>query len=272
MTKIALASDIHLEFAELDLRNTQAVDVLILAGDICVAKDFRGRDSDNKYARRYHAFFDQVSQEFPHVIYVLGNHEHYGNDMAYTLKNLRDRLADRANIQVIERQSVTVAGVTFLGTTLWTSLNNRDPHTMWQIPRMMNDFSRIKVDVRQDRIHNHPPRITPDIWCDEHDRCRGFLNQAVQDHAENVVVITHFTPSYQSCAEEYRGQTIMNAGYHTELHDFIYDNPQIKLWVHGHTHDDFDYVINQTRVVCNPRGYVGYENRARSWDLKYFEV
>jgi predicted phosphodiesterase len=29
------------------------------------------------------------------------------------------------------------------------------------------------------------------------------------------------------------------------------------LWIHGHTHDPFDYEINGTRVICNPRGYPG---------------
>ena len=28
-----------------------------------------------------------------------------------------------------------------------------------------------------------------------------------------------------------------------------------RLWIHGHTHDSFDYRLNETRVVCNPRGY-----------------
>jgi hypothetical protein len=37
------------------------------------------------------------------------------------------------------------------------------------------------------------------------------------------------------------------------------------LWVHGHTHSSFDYLLNGTRVVCNPRGYPlrrqgGFEN------------
>ena len=37
--KIALASDLHLEFADIILKNTDGADVLLLAGDICVAKD-----------------------------------------------------------------------------------------------------------------------------------------------------------------------------------------------------------------------------------------
>jgi len=50
------------------------------------------------------------------------------------------------------------------------------------------------------------------------------------------------------------------------------DHPQIKLWTHGHTHHEFDYMIGECRVVCNPRGYHGYEPQADSWTLKTFEV
>ena len=30
---------------------------------------------------------------------------------------------------------------------------------------------------------------------------------------------------------------------------------RVALWVHGHTHDSFDYEVAGTRVLCNPRGY-----------------
>jgi hypothetical protein len=53
---------------------------------------------------------------------------------------------------------------------------------------------------------------------------------------------------------------------------FILDHPEICLWTHGHTHEDFDYHIGSTRVVCNPRGYVGYEARADTWQPKLVEL
>ena len=64
----------------------------------------------------------------------------------------------------------------------------------------------------------------------------------------------------------------MNGGYSSDLSQFILDNPQIKLWTHGHTHETFDYVIGETRIVCNPRGYIGYENRADEFKLKTIEI
>jgi hypothetical protein len=51
----------------------------------------------------------------------------------------------------------------------------------------------------------------------------------------------------------------MNGGYSSNLDDFIIGHPQIKFWTHGHTHDPFDYMIGSTRILCNPRGYFGYE-------------
>ena len=58
----------------------------------------------------------------------------------------------------------------------------------------------------------------------------------------------------------------MNGGYASDLSDLILDNPQIKFWTHGHIHTQFDYMIGTTRILCNPRGYAGYERRAQEFD------
>jgi hypothetical protein len=64
----------------------------------------------------------------------------------------------------------------------------------------------------------------------------------------------------------------MNGAYSTNLDEFILDNRNIKLWTHGHTHHEFDYMIGTCRVVCNPRGYDGQEEQADHFQLKYLEV
>jgi hypothetical protein len=63
-----------------------------------------------------------------------------------------------------------------------------------------------------------------------------------------------------------------NYGFASYNEDVILDYPEIKVWVHGHMHDPFDYTLGETRVICNPRGYIGYEPKARDYRLKYFEV
>ena len=52
----------------------------------------------------------------------------------------------------------------------------------------------------------------------------------------------------------------MNGGYASELSDYILDHPQIKVWCHGHIHYAFDYMIGDTRIVCNPYGYHNSRN------------
>jgi 3',5'-cyclic AMP phosphodiesterase CpdA len=71
--KLAIVSDIHLEFGDIILKNDQSADVLILGGDICVAKHLTPEVKD---------FFQRVSFEFPETIYIMGNHEHYNGDYA----------------------------------------------------------------------------------------------------------------------------------------------------------------------------------------------
>jgi hypothetical protein len=71
---------------------------------------------------------------------------------------------------------------------------------------------------------------------------------------------------------KYAHDKIMNGAFASDLDDFIAYRPQIRLWTHGHTHEPFDYEIGATRIVCNPRGYVGHEHRADSFKLQYLEV
>jgi len=88
-------------------------------------------------------------------------------------------------------------------------------------------------------------------------------------HDEKFVVVGHHAPTTLSTHERYVGQDLMNGGYRSDLSEFIMDRPQIKLWTHGHTHDPFDYMVGETRVVCNPRGYAGHDPQADVFQLKF---
>jgi Icc-related predicted phosphoesterase len=101
----------------------------------------------------------------------------------------------------------------------------------------------------------------------------SYLKSVLPDLKDKkVVFVGHHTPSHQSIHDRYKKDQLMNGGYHSDLSEFILDHPQIKLWTHGHTHEPFDYMIGETRIVCNPRGYSGYDEHADSFELKYLEV
>jgi hypothetical protein len=79
-------------------------------------------------------------------------------------------------------------------------------------------------------------------------------------------------PSKLSTHPRYAADVQMNGGYSSDLSEFILDRPQIAVWVHGHTHHDFDYAIGSTRIVAHPRGYVGYERGSQAEDPYYPKV
>ena len=89
---------------------------------------------------------------------------------------------------------------------------------------------------------------------------------------QKFVVVGHHAPSKTSTHPRYKKEVMMNGGYSSSLDAFIMDHPQIKLWTHGHTHEDFDYMVGSTRIVCNPRGYIHYEDRADNFNLKTVEI
>ena len=283
--KIAVVSDIHLEFGDLDFDNTEGAEVLILSGDICVAKDLTQHDphrtlGEHYRSTRYQDFFERCSVRFPHVIYVLGNHEHYHGDYATTLEHMRSCLSRLQNLHIMEKESVTIGDTTFVAGTLWTDMNREDPQTLGHMKGYMNDFriiddSRDPVHFRdQDgNFHTRVGKWTPQASVVEHQAMMQFVKTTVEaDPTARYVVVGHHAPSKLSTKPRYQHDVLVNGAYSSSLDDFILDHPQIKLWTHGHTHDVFDYRIGSTRIVCNPRGYDGHEERAEQWQLITVDV
>ena len=279
MIKIAVCSDLHLEFGhDLILNNTEDADVLVLSGDICIAKDVGY--TDNKRSIRFMKFFEHCSEQFKNIIYIMGNHEHYHGDFTKSHSHLVAALAHLPNIHVLEKQHVTIGDVTFIGGTLWTDMNKEDPLTMHSIAGMMNDFRIIDngkhvVQFRDSdgNTHERVGKLTPEDVVIEHKQMLEYIHNTVDSKLDQkFVVVGHHAPSKLSTKPQYQNDVIMNGGYSSDLSEFILDHPQIKIFTHGHTHDTFDYMVGSTRIVCNPRGYAGYEDRADQFKLQYIEV
>jgi len=283
--KIAVCSDIHLEFGTISLENTEGANVLILGGDICVAKDLNKRDEYaimDRFGRSeaWHQFFQECCARFPHVIYIVGNHEHYHGDFRDTIKHLRDKLGYLVNLHILDKQMVQLGGVSFIGGTLWTNMNKEDPITLLHMTGMMNDFRCVMNSNRVVNFKDHEgkfatriAKFSPDDTVVDHKEMLDYIRIMIEGKFDQkFVVVGHHAPSKASTHPRYADEVIMNGGYSSDLSEFIMDHPQIKLWTHGHTHEDFDYVIGSTRIVCNPRGYDAYEDRADNFKLKFVEI
>jgi DNA repair exonuclease SbcCD nuclease subunit len=240
--------------------------VLILSGDIMVAQDLHDHaaadfnpyssgalaDLGRKMQRvaRFRDFLKRCSFQFPHVIYVAGNHEFYHGKFYAGIDYLREECAKYPNIYFLECDTKVIDDVTFIGATLWTDMNKGDAMTMHAIEGMMNDFRIIRNDQR-----NFAKMSAQDVVMRHRKTLQYFRSVLAEQHDKKFVVVGHHSPSFKSAHSQYADQYLMNGGYHSDLSEFILDHPQIKLWTHGHTHHPFDYMIGETRIVCNPRGY-----------------
>jgi hypothetical protein len=260
-----LVSDLHLEFSDIMIPNDADYDLLILSGDIMVAQDLHDHQDENVRtaamlemlgsrqlkAQRFRDFLKRCSFQFPHVIYVAGNHEFYHGKFFASIDHLREECAKYPNIYFLENDTKVINDIVFMGATLWTDCNKHDPFTLHALADMMNDFRIIRHDQSGYRA------LKPADIADRHRKTLQYFKTVMDGYPQEqkFVVVGHHTPSHMSCHPQYAHDYIMNGGYHSDLSDFILDHPQIKLWTHGHTHHPFDYVLGSTRVVCNPRGY-----------------
>jgi 3',5'-cyclic AMP phosphodiesterase CpdA len=287
--KIAVTSDVHLEFGPLTLTNDDGADVLILGGDVCVAADLRETDPYNimntRHSERLTELLDSASKNFKHVILIMGNHEHYHGDYARSADIIRKFTKPWANVYFLDKEVQDIEGVRFFGGTLWTDfdLGNGpgDEMAMRTIAGMMNDYRGVKNSSRQvsfkdadGKFHERTAAFCPEDGYEDHLQFMSKLQAVLDDTPAGmkVVVVGHHAPSKASTHPRYRHETLMNTAYSSDLTEFMLNNPNIKLWTHGHTHEDFDYMVGSTRVFCNPRGYDGYEERADRFKLKNVEI
>ena len=264
LPKICLWSDLHLEFQDTyPVWKNPGADILILSGDIIVAEHLYRNPTAGlepiiqngwyaKDAIRYRRFFDHVSNEFPIVLMVMGNHEGYGGRWERTESIIREEFARYDNMFLLEQDRMVINDVVYLGASLWTSLDKGDPVVVTSIKDMMNDYKQI-TQVTNGNYH----KLSPYTTMSKHNETVRWLKKELAADERTTVVIGHHTPSYKSIHPRYINQTIMNHAFSSDLSELMLDNPHIKLWTGGHVHHSHRYYIGDTLITINPHGYPG---------------
>lgn len=243
--KLNILSDLHLGFHAQDTPLNDA-DVVILAGDIAPPRQ---------------AALWALRLEKP-VVYVLGNHESYGSSIDAAAAELKGLCAG-THVHVLDNDEAVIDGVRFLGSTLWSDFmlfgsgTERAAATL-EAQRLMRDFSRIRADAATGAL------FTPDDAAKLFARNAAWLDRRLDvPHAGPTVVITHHAPSRRSIHPRFAG-SLLNACFVSDAEHLV-GAGRAQCWIHGHTHDSFDYLLNGTRVICNPRGYAqgGVNENAR---------
>lgn len=167
---------------------------------------------------------------------VKGNHDYYGGTFIGADADFGTRWENDFKIA---------------GATLWTNLH----------PLCWDDYKRYMMDYSQIRD------MTYDRYMSAHLIHRDFLFASEAD-----IWVIHHLPSWQSVHEDYR-YSAGNEYFATELSDMILDMEKPpKLIVHGHTHKRFDYMIGNTRVICNPRGYPNENEWYQNYQPVYIDL
>jgi predicted phosphodiesterase len=233
--KLNIVSDLHLSLGGLPIPDNDA-DVVVLAGDLA-----RPREA-----------LAWASRLGKPALYVPGNHEFYGGSLDGTVEELR-QACDGTNVRLLDNEAVVMDGVRFLGSTLWTDFllygaDGKRDAAVRECLGFNRDYTRIRI------AHDAGDLFSPDASAALFERNAAWLAARLAEPFDGpTVVITHHAPSPRSIHPRFAG-SLVNACFVSDAERLI-DGARVRLWIHGHTHDSFDYEVNGTRVVCNPRGY-----------------
>ena len=223
-------ADFHTDFGKAfiqDYLKPTNVDILIVAGDLGTWKTI---PQTLVYLAKHYADSD--------IIYVPGNHDFYGSAsveeaityISYACRNCNDK----HNVHFLNNTMEVIRDITFVGSTMWF----KEEPTWALSAKQFADFKAI-------------PRFVPWVF-EENKRAVDFLKWHINSDA---VVISHYLPTYQSVPERFKGDPATQF-FVCDMEKLILSRKP-KLWVHGHTHDSFNYMLDKTHIVCNPLGYVG---------------
>lgn len=238
--KLRYASDLHLEFhydpdivdSFIPNMDTDSETILALLGDIHVGKEVI-------------PYLDEMSKRFKSVIYILGNHEFYGNNF-YGLKNyLVEKTSNIPNIFILENETILIDDQKFVGCTLWSDMEGGREGSILNVGNGLNDYFRI--------MGRDGRKLKTSETIDTHKHSLEYLKNNVD---KDTIVLTHHAPIIGASDPQFKRSPI-RGGFESDLSALILET-QPKYWLYGHTHFNRteDYNVENTVLLSNQLGYI----------------
>ncbi|MFC5512021.1 metallophosphoesterase [Massilia jejuensis] len=264
--RIQLFSDLHLErYPAFQPVLAPDADVIVLAGDIgSYQSGSRLCGSDFGLER----FAPALGATRAQVLFIPGNHEFDGLDFDETYARLQATCA-RLGIVWLERETVVIDHVRFIGSTLWADFDALAAgHDLTKQLQLRDKAMRAANYYlgKNTTVRGGEP-VLADGWRRMSLDSQQWLHAALSVPFDGVTVaVTHFAPSLQSADPRY-GVTPGTAGFCNALEALL---PLAHVWMHGHLHCLNDYTAAgvhdgrawSCRVVANPLGYLGKGEQA----------
>ena len=243
--KLHVVSDLHLDsfkhkenvklFSQLKKKD---IDALVIAGDF--------GDGGAPY------FLRDMCKQYENVIFCLGNHDHYGKGFELIRKQCGELVSENSNLHFLDYSNkVEIKGHTFKGGTFWYPY--QDTFDFNYLINYWPDSKCIPGNY-QDWLKAETPN------------CDNLLASIQKDD----IVLTHMLPSQLSIHPDFKdAETNM---FFIKNAENVIKTVKPKVWIHGHTHYHFDYKIGDTRIYCNPRGYLGENRNPNFLKTAYLEI
>lgn len=254
MTKIHIISDLHLESNKRYDHVQPECDLVLFAGDLHPAGEW---PTGIKWLKET---FTKP------VVYIAGNHEYYC--FPFTMSEVDDSIKiyiDREKpnkIHFLQNDVFYFNDLRIIGSTMWTNfdLNNNQEESMAYAKNNMNDYFNCAYDKRA-------VFMTPEDTKKEHDMSIEFLIEELsKSFAGKTIVMTHHCPHPNSIHPKYTNDNL-NPAFTSDLSNII-EKMEPHYWIHGHTHSSFDYIVFNTRVICNPIGHGANQDRKENPEFK----
>jgi predicted phosphodiesterase len=241
---IQLVSDLHLE--KQNKQNINGLDYITPSGEILI---LNGDISSLYLLPMLLSFFNSIKNHFKHIIYVPGNNEFYTQKDLKPLpfitlyKRLEILRNEIHNLIILDNSYIIINDTIFCGSVLWSYVHYNLPNFV-----KIHDFTT--------KEYNYRNLIS-----------KRFIKRVIQlsnDTHKELVMITHYPPS-KRCLTEDKKRFYYNRLYYNNL-DYLFDNKI--LWLFGHTHENKDIKIGNTRILSNQRGKKSYKEYQRNFTLK----
>ncbi len=254
--RIFAISDIHTEFYDsaesvFNSINWPDADILVLAGDV---------GNPTTKLGVFGRFISLCSKKYGQVIYVPGNHEYYGcNFDRKSVDHLIELTCEMFGVHFLNRKSVVVNGIRFIGDTMWSLINAKST-------RLINDFNRgvfaHQVDYVGEFIDGY--RFI------QKELLESMNGSELNPKTEPVVVVTHHLPTRRLIHpkfDDYPG----NSAFYSDVLDSLKITPNCLLWFCGHTHEFGITNLPNGKCIANPLGYPG-EKRVSSVQTTVYTI
>lgn len=213
-----------------------------------------------KKTLHYKEMVSVLCSKAEYVVLVPGNHEYYSGNIESTNRKLKEMEVEFENLFVLLNEMVYIDGVAIIGSTLWTDFDNGNPLTLLDASIKMNDYKHIRFGPVG---FGWKQKLKPHDVQNFHYKAKDYIAKQIEElyntnPDQKIIVVTHHSPSFSSTPNKYLHDSL-NGCYSSNMDNYVgMCNPD--FWIHGHIHDNSDYMIGDTRIICNPHGYNVTEN------------